>query len=231
MNKYQQKAQIAYMIVLALMLIPLFGSLLPDPIGSHAAIYMPPFSLTGFILVVIVYVILLSVIAFGQPYRFFTLMPAIGCASLLIYALHVEYVDFLMPCNLCILQRVVFVVIGVLYLLASLKPAKHIGRLISGVLILLASGVGIGIAGRHVWLQNLPPELVPDCGPSLQMMLEDSSIWHAVSSVLSASGSCAEIKWEHWGLSMPTWTLICFIIIFIYTVLWMIVKVQPTQQQ
>ncbi|MFC3194219.1 disulfide bond formation protein B [Marinicella sediminis] len=230
MNKYHQKAQVAYIAVLALMLVPLLGSLLPDPIGSYASIYMPPFTWTGFIAFAAVYIILMGIIAVGQPFRFFTLLPALGCASLLIYALHVEYVDFLMPCNLCILQRVVFFVVGVLFLLASLKPVKHAVRKVMGVLILLASGVGIGIAGRHVWLQNLPSELVPDCGPSLHMLLEDSSWWSAVSSVLSASGSCAEIKWTFWGMSMPTWTLISFIIIFLYTILWMVVKVEPTKQ-
>ena len=98
-----------------------------------------------------------------------------------------------------------------------------------GLLLLVASGIGIAIAGRHVWLQNLPSELVPDCGPSLEMMLENSSVWNAVSSVLSASGSCAEIQWEYWGLSMPTWTLICFIGLFIYTVLWMFIKIKNTE--
>lgn len=230
MNKYHAKAQFAYLIILALMLLPLIGSLLPDPLGSYASIYMPPFTWTGFIVFASIYIILLGIVALGQPFRFFTLLPAIACASLLVYALHVEYVDFLMPCNLCILQRVVFVAIGVLFLLASLKPVRYLGRKVFGILILLASVVGISIAGRHVWLQNLPPELVPDCGPSLQMMLEDSSVWHAVSSVLSASGSCAEIQWEFVGLSMPTWTLVCFIGLFIYTLIWMFVKVENNPQ-
>ena len=148
MNKHQHKAQVAYIALLALMLVPLLGSLLPDPIGAYASIYMPPFSWTGFNAFTAIYLILLGILFLGQPFRFFTVAPAIGCASLLIYALHVEYVDFLMPCNLCILQRVVFFTIGVLYLLASLKPVKHAGRKIMGVLILLASGVGISIAGR-----------------------------------------------------------------------------------
>lgn len=219
------KSQIAYIVLLVLMLLPLFGSLLPDPIGSTLSIYMPPFNSVGLIVVIMIYIILMVLLALGNLFRFITLLPAIGCASLLIYALHVEYVDFLMPCNLCILQRVVFVVIGVLYLLASIKPAQYIGRKILGFLLLITSGTGIAIASRHVWLQNLPPELVPDCGPSLEMMLENSSIWNAVSSVLSASGSCAEIQWDYWGLSMPTWTLICFICLFIYTLVWMTIKI------
>jgi|GEM_PF-305399 len=225
MNKYHAKSQIAYFVLLVLMLVPILGSLLPEPMGSTLSIYMPPFNVVGLIASICIYIVLMVLIALGNFFRFFTLLPAIGCASLLIYALHVEYVDFLMPCNLCILQRVVFVVIAVLFLLASFKPVKYIGRKLFGLLLLITSGAGIAIAGRHVWLQNLPPELVPDCGPSLEMMLENSSIWSAVSSVLSASGSCAEIQWEHWGLSMPTWTLICFICIFIYTLIWMMMKI------
>ena len=161
-------------------------------------------------------------------FRLLTLLPFLTCAGLLAYALYVEHVMFLMPCNLCILQRVVFIGIGLLYFLACFKPAQYWGRKLFGVLILITTACGIGLAGHHVRMQGLPPELVPDCGPSLQMMLENSSIWEAVSSVLKASGNCADIQWEFLGLSMPTWTLICFIGLFIYTILWMFLKIKES---
>lgn len=163
-----------------------------------------------------------------NQFRLLTLLPFLTCAGLLAYALYVEHVLYLMPCNLCILQRVVFIGIGLLYLLASFKPAQYWGRKVFGVLILVTTACGIGLAGHHVRMQGLPPELIPDCGPSLQMMLENSSIWDAVSSVLKASGNCADIQWDFWGLSMPTWTLICFIGLFIYTILWMFIKVKES---
>ena len=34
----------------------------------------------------------------------------------------------------------------------------------------------MGIAARHLWLQNLPPELVPDCGMGLNYMLDKAFI-------------------------------------------------------
>ncbi len=163
-----------------------------------------------------------------NQFRLLTLLPFLTCAGLLAYALYVEYVMFLMPCNLCILQRVVFIGIGVLYLVSSIKPTQFWGRKLSGVLILLVTACGIGISGRHVWLQGLPPELVPDCGPSLEMMMQTSPLWDAVSSVLTASGNCAEIQWQFLGMSMPTWTLICFIGLFIYTILWMFIKIKES---
>ena len=164
-----------------------------------------------------------------NQFRLITLLPFLTCAGLLAYALYVEHVMFLMPCNLCILQRVVFVAIGLLFLLGSFKPVIHWGRKLLGLLLLVTTGIGIGIAGRHVWLQGLPPELVPDCGPSLQMMMENSSLWDALSSVLTASGNCAEIQWQFLGMSMPTWTLICFIGLFIYTILWMFIKIKNSE--
>ena len=161
-----------------------------------------------------------------NQFRLLSLLPFVTCAALLAYALYVEYVMFLMPCNLCILQRVVFIMIGVLFLIGSFKPVLFWGRKLLGVLLLITTGTGIAIAGRHVWMQGLPPELVPDCGPSIEMMMESSPLWDVLSTVLSASGNCAEIQWDFLGMSMPTWTLICFIGLFVYTALWMIIKIK-----
>lgn len=163
-----------------------------------------------------------------NQFRLLTLLPFLTCAGLLAYALYVEHVMFLMPCNLCILQRIVFVGIGLLYLLAAFKPAQYWGRKVFGVLLLLTTACGISIAGRHVWMQGLPPELVPDCGPSMQMMMETSPFWDVLKNVLSGSGNCADIQWEFLGMSMPTWTLICFIGLFIYTILWMFIRIKES---
>ncbi len=159
-------------------------------------------------------------------FRIMTALPALFCAGLLGYAYYVEYVDFLIPCNLCILQRVVFFAIGVLFLLAAIKPALGWGRKVFGGLLVITTGIGIAISGRHVWMQGLPAEEVPDCGPSLGMMLEYDGWLSALSKVLTGSGSCAEISWELWGLSMPFWAMLCFIGLLIYTLIWTFKKVE-----
>ncbi len=159
-------------------------------------------------------------------FRMWTILPAVFCAGLLGYAYYVEYVEFLMPCNLCILQRVVFFVIAVLFLLAAIKPVLYWGRKIFGGLLGVTTVIGIAISGRHVWMQGLPPEEVPDCGPSLGMMLETDSLFSVLSTVLTGSGSCAEIKWQLFGLSMPFWTMLCFIGLFIYTIIWVLKGVE-----
>ena len=153
--------------------------------------------------------------------RVWFLFVVLSCACLLGYALYNQYVDYLDPCPLCILQRVVFVWMGVVALLAVLHNPGRTGQLIYAWLVGLGAAVGALIAGRHVWLQNLPAGEVPECGPGLNYMLENFPLTDVLSTVLYGSGSCAEVKWEFLGLSMPMWTLVWYIGLGLMT-LWIV---------
>ena len=167
---------------------------------------------------------LTSIVSKNQ-FRLLTSLPFLLCAGLIAYALYVEYVLYLIPCNLCILQRVVYITIGILFLIAAPKPTLYWGRKVIGVLAAVVSAIGIAISGRHVWMQGLPADKVPDCGPSLQMMMDSSPLWDVLKTVLSGSGNCADIQWQFLGMSMPTWSLIMFIGLFIFTVIWIFIPV------
>ena len=67
------------------------------------------------------------------------------------------------------------------------------------------------VAGRHVWLQSLPPDQVPACGPSLEYMLDAFPLGKTLKMVFTGSGECAEVDWTFLGLAMPAWSLIFFI--------------------
>jgi disulfide bond formation protein DsbB len=153
--------------------------------------------------------------------RIWYLLVVLCCASLLGFALYNQYVDYLDPCPLCILQRVVFVWMGAVALLAALHNPGRTGQLIYAWLVALGAGVGALIAGRHVWLQNLPAGEVPECGPGLNYMLENFPLAEVFSTVLYGSGSCAEVKWEFLGLSMPMWTLVWYVGLGLMT-LWVV---------
>ena len=105
---------------------------------------------------------------FSWPFRAQFLFGTVACAALLGYALYAQYQMFLDPCPLCIFQRVVFIGRGIVFLLGALHGPKGWGRKLYGVLVLFISMIGVGISGRHVWLQNLPPDQVPACGPGLE---------------------------------------------------------------
>jgi disulfide bond formation protein DsbB len=135
------------------------------------------------------------------------------CGSLIAYALYVQFGMLMLPCPLCILQRIAFAALGLVFLVGGLhSPKGAVGRRLYGVLALVPAAVGAGIAGRHVWLQSLPADEVPVCtNMGLEYMLEAMGPLKAISNVLAGSGECAKIDWTFLGVSMPAWTLLWFI--------------------
>ncbi|HZH43965.1 MAG TPA: disulfide bond formation protein B [Lysobacter sp.] len=140
------------------------------------------------------------------------LLGFLACAGLMGYALYAQHVQGYEPCPLCIFQRIAVIALGVVFLLGALvAPSGRGGRAVFGVLALLAAGAGIAVAGRHVWLQNLPPDQVPACGPPFDFMRETLPVAELVTKVFRGSGECANVDWSLLGLSMPAWVLIAFV--------------------
>ncbi|MDH3688657.1 MAG: disulfide bond formation protein B [Gammaproteobacteria bacterium] len=137
------------------------------------------------------------------------------CAALIGGALYFQYVEHLEPCPLCIFQRIFIIVMAVVFLIAAIHNPRLWGRRVYGLLIALLSAIGAAIAARHVWLQNLPPDQVPECGPGLDFMLDAFPMSEVIQMVLSGSGECAEIAWMFLGISIPGWTLLIFGIFFV----------------
>lgn len=151
--------------------------------------------------------------------RLLYLAGAVACAALLGYGLWLQHVDGLEPCPLCVFQRVAFIVLGLIFVVAALHGPRRIGAMVYGVLAAIAAAVGAGIAGRHVWLQNLPADQVPACGPGLQYMLEQFPLQRMIEKVLSGSGECASVDWSFLGLTIPGWALVWFVLLGIYALL------------
>ncbi len=143
--------------------------------------------------------------------RLWYFFVALCCASLLGFAYYSQYVDYLDPCPLCIFQRVVFFSTGVIALLAATHNPARTGQVVYGWLLVASVSIGEMIAGRHIWLQSLPPDQVPECGPGLNYMLDNFPITEVFSTVLRGSGSCAEVIWSFLGMSMPMWTMVWYV--------------------
>lgn len=131
-----------------------------------------------------------------------------ACAGMMGFALYAQHVLLLEPCPLCVLQRVAVITLGVIFLVAAVHNPESWGRRVYALLILLAAGDGVAIAGWHVRMQNLPPSETPACGPGLDYMLENFGLGEALSMVFKGSGECADILWSFLGLSMPEWVVI-----------------------
>ena len=104
------------------------------------------------------------------PARRLNLGGFVICASLLGYAYYMQLGAGLDPCPLCIFQRIGMIALGTVFLVAAVHNPQRLGQRIYGTLIALTALAGASVAGRHVWLQHLPPEQVPACGPDLEYM-------------------------------------------------------------
>ena len=133
---------------------------------------------------------------------------------IIVYVLYTQYVLGLEPCPLCILQRVAVIALGISFLLLALRPPQRKqSKFLTSILLVMISSAGAGIAARHVWLQNLPPDKVPGCGPGLDFMMANFPLSDVLEMVFSGSGECAEISWSFAFLSMPAWVLIWLIVL------------------
>ena len=138
---------------------------------------------------------------------------ALVVAALLGYGYYAQFQLGLDPCPLCIFQRIALIALFVVALVAAVHaPKSDRGRRTYGALATLAAVGGLVVAGRHVWLQHLPPDQVPACGPGLNYLVDTFPVGEMLRKVFTGSGECAEVHWRFAGLSMPEWTLIWFAI-------------------
>ena len=114
------------------------------------------------------------------------------------------------PCPLCMIDRVLVIAMGVVFLLAAVHDPGRTGQRVYASINVLLAVLALAVAGRHVWLQHLPADRVPACGADLAYMLENFPLQETLRQVLQGSGECAEIQWTLLGLSIPEQTLILF---------------------
>ena len=143
--------------------------------------------------------------------RSLNVLAALACAAMMAYELYAQYRLLMEPCPLCVFQRMATIALGVVFLAAALQGPKGWGRRVYALLILLAGGAGIAVAGRHVWLQSLPPDKVPACGPGFDYIVDAFPLAEALRLIFTGSGECATVDWHFLGLSMPAWVAACFV--------------------
>lgn len=135
----------------------------------------------------------------------------LACVALLSTAYYMEYVQGLDPCPLCMAQRLVFMALAITALIGLIHGSTGVAnKIYASVLSLIALG-GAAIAGRQVWLQSLPADQVPACGPGFDYIMGAFPFLKAVETLWKGSGSCAEVVWQFLGLSIAGWALVWFI--------------------
>jgi len=152
-----------------------------------------------------------------------SLSAAIICAALLSYGYYLQYVQGLEPCPLCLVQRLFFYAVMIIFIIAAVHAPGRIGARIYGALVLLFAAGGAATAGRQVWLQHLPADRVPQCGPDLYFMLQNFPLSSALEKLIRGTGECAAVDWKFLGLSIAGWSLVWFAI-FILLAVWLLLR-------
>lgn len=136
------------------------------------------------------------------------------CAGSLVYAVYLQLVKNLLPCPLCVAQRLSYWVIGLTAIVAVAHNPRTLGRrLYSGVMMIVALVGGV-IATRHSWLIRYPESF--ECGISPEERLLNSlPIARWWPTMFEANGDCSESSWEFMSLTIPDWSAILFILMAI----------------
>ncbi len=142
------------------------------------------------------------------PVRAWFATLALGTLGLVAAGMELQLLFHLAPCPLCIFQRLLYIVIGLVALAGVLLPG---GRLLwSAVIAALAAG-GVAVAGYQTWMQAFP-HLATECGYSDPNLIERLVDWLGMQSpsLFLATGFCTSREWEFLGLSMANWSLLVF---------------------
>lgn len=164
-----------------------------------------------------------------MPYQYRFVSGFLFVASLIGmgFALYLEHVQGLNPCPLCVFQRVGLIILGLFSLLGMLhQPKSVVMKRTYTALGLLGVLWSAAVAARHVWLQNLPPDQVPSCGPGLDYLIDALPLKSVLQQVLSGSGECAVIDWTFLGQSLPVWSLIFFVVLSLVS-FWQLLRRYP----
>lgn len=144
------------------------------------------------------------------------LIGFLACAGLLAFAYYLQYAKGLEPCPLCMLQRLAFFVLALVFLAGAIHHPGRSGGKAYGVLAFAAAAAGATVATRHVWLQHTPESKRPACGPGFDFLMNTFGPFDAIKRILHGSGECGAVDWTLLSLSIPEWSLIAFTVLGTY---------------
>lgn len=153
--------------------------------------------------------------------RTLNLIAFLLCFGMIVMAAYLQFSKGLEPCPLCVVQRFIVIILGIVFLIGFLHKSGREGWVrFHGFLVLFLSGAGAAAAGRQVYLQTLPPNQLPPCAPNLSYILEKLSWPDAIKFLLRGTADCAQVKWTLLSLSIPEWTLGFFVLLALLGFYW-----------
>jgi disulfide bond formation protein DsbB len=130
-----------------------------------------------------------------------------------------EHILHLDPCPLCLMQRLWTLIAGLVALAALCHSPQRIGY---PLFALLCAGAGGAFSVRQLWLQHLPADAVPACGPDMGYMLDVFPAADILKAMTFGTGNCAEVSWTLLGISIAGWALAGFLSMGVVAAGWLL---------
>jgi disulfide bond formation protein DsbB len=131
-------------------------------------------------------------------------------------ALYLQHAKDMLPCPLCVIQRYLFLGVGIAALGGALSDKIRAGTAVA----LLAALGGLGVAGRHLYVLANPGF---SCGiDPMETMLNKIPTATLMPWLFQADGLCENATDGLFGLSIPQWSAIWFVLLTI-TLVWVLV--------
>lgn len=137
----------------------------------------------------------------------------LGCLALVGFSVnYLQAALGLLPCPLCVVQRIAFILFGITALIASMhRPAGTARWLYAGLLDLWAT-LGAAVAAWQVYLTYNPQ--AAECGISPEeRFLNGLPLAKWWPAMFEANGDCTKVGWTFLGLSVPELSLIAFVLL------------------
>lgn len=129
------------------------------------------------------------------------------CFALIGFALYLQHSLEMRPCPLCVIQRYMFLAVGVATLVAALS-----GRVREGtVLALLAAFGGLVTVGKHLYVIANPGF---SCGiDPMETLLNKIPTAEYLPWLFRADGLCEGATDTVLGLAIPQWSAVWFVLL------------------
>ena len=129
------------------------------------------------------------------------------CFALIAVALYLQHIMEMRPCPLCVIQRYLFLAVGIASLVAAIS-----GKLREGaVLALLAALGGLYAVGKHLYVIANPGF---SCGiDPMETFLNKIPTAEYLPWLFRADGLCEGATDGLMGLAIPQWSAIWFVVL------------------
>jgi disulfide bond formation protein DsbB len=124
---------------------------------------------------------------------------------------YLEYSVGLLPCGLCLLQRISLTLLTSICLLAAVHGPGLLGSFLYWLLGSLFSLSGTVTAWRQVLLQSDPGPQLSTCPLNLTDLFAHAPWVDVVRQMFEGAVDCTRISWTLFDLSVPEWSLLFFI--------------------